>query len=578
MSNKSILLTVTGYSLFFFPFSVLFLASLNFFLGHSLTPAIFFISFIVLYIYIYIITSILTGKINSTKKLKISFLSLCLFCLIFLLAGILANLFFDFSYDGQRYHQEAIYHLANDWNPFTQMSVGNIWVDHYPKSFWINAALVYKLTHLSELGKLYNITFLIGVFLITFPLLSEFLKINYIYTLLISLLITFNPVAVIQSITFMVDSSLATLTTAIIITLWFYVANNERLNPLKILLFLLTPLIVLYVNLKFTGLINIVFISAIFGIILILKKQIKQLFIYITVLIFALIIGVFFVGYNPYVTNLILQDNIFYPVYGKDWNSSYFLENMEPIALNGKSNLYKFIISIIALPGNYHPLSYHSKIIPLKIPFTIINSSLLNHYQVVDSRLAGFGVYFQELMILSFLSLIIIFISIIKQDLNRLKNFHFQKTIYFLVVSMGLLLTVIINPACWWARIVPQLYLFPISIIIYNLLSKNKILINVGKAMIIIGIINTVLICSVNLKHNFWLSLDVSNKLKSIKDQGYSMIISPDMDDDINMGFLMRTQGIYKIQITSVNDLNCKEPKSFFPQTNSSIKYCLDER
>ncbi len=495
--------------------------------------------------------------------------------MIFLLAGIFANLFFDFSYDGQRYHQEAIYHLANDWNPFTQMNVGNIWVDHYPKVFWINAALVYKLTHSIELGKLYNITFLIGVFLITFPLLNEVLKINYIYTLLISLLITFNPVAVIQSITFMVDSSLATLTTAIIITLWFYLVNNERLNPLKILLFLLTPLVVLYLNLKFTGLINIVFMSTILGIILILKKQIKQLFIYITVLIFVLIIGVFFVGYNPYVTNLISQGNIFYPVYGKDWNSSYFLENMEPIALNGKSNLYKFIISVIALPGNYHPLSYHSKIIPLKIPFTIINSSLLNHYQAVDSRLAGFGVYFQELMILSFLSLIIIFISIIKQDLNRLKFFHFQKTIYFLVVSLGLLLTVIINPACWWARIVPQIHLFPISIIIYNLLSKNKILINVGKALIIISIINTVLICSVNLNYHLWLSLDVSNKLKSIKDQGYSMIISSDMDDGINMGFLIRTQSIYKIKITSVNDLNCKEPKSFFSQTNSSIKYCL---
>jgi len=59
-----------------------------------------------------------------------------------LMAGcvVAASLVYDTSCDGQTYHQEAIVHLHDRWNPYNDPSdPSNPWVRHYPKASWLIA-------------------------------------------------------------------------------------------------------------------------------------------------------------------------------------------------------------------------------------------------------------------------------------------------------------------------------------------------------------------------------------------------------------------------------------------------------
>jgi hypothetical protein len=84
-----------------------------------------------------------------------------LFCLTIILSLALSAFFFDFSWDGQWYHQTAIIHIARDWNPLSDPMHNfaphlETWERHYAKGPWYFAAAVYQATGHIEWGKAIN--------------------------------------------------------------------------------------------------------------------------------------------------------------------------------------------------------------------------------------------------------------------------------------------------------------------------------------------------------------------------------------------------------------------------------------
>jgi len=67
--------------------------------------------------------------------------------------------FYDVSWDGQVYHQQAVLALAEGWNPFwdAPLSIAarpdNIWINHYPKAAWIAQAILFRATGSLEAAK-----------------------------------------------------------------------------------------------------------------------------------------------------------------------------------------------------------------------------------------------------------------------------------------------------------------------------------------------------------------------------------------------------------------------------------------
>ncbi len=103
-----------------------------------------------------------------------------LFLAIVLTAMLLGMAAYDFSYDGQGYHQPGIMALANGWNPVSEPFLENHspfygkvigpqvkFINHYPKASWIPAAAVLKLTGSIEAGKMFHFIFLAAAFLMT---------------------------------------------------------------------------------------------------------------------------------------------------------------------------------------------------------------------------------------------------------------------------------------------------------------------------------------------------------------------------------------------------------------------------
>ncbi|UUZ83650.1 hypothetical protein LJK88_07435 [Paenibacillus sp. P26] len=60
---------------------------------------------------------IASKKLAGDRPVPVFAVSAGISALLFAAGFIVCGYFFDLSYDGQAYHQEAIIHLSNGWNP-----------------------------------------------------------------------------------------------------------------------------------------------------------------------------------------------------------------------------------------------------------------------------------------------------------------------------------------------------------------------------------------------------------------------------------------------------------------------------
>jgi hypothetical protein len=384
---------------------------------------------------------------NYRKQHTAIFFRSVLICIAVIIISILiAMQFYDVSYDGQSYHMEGIYQLKNGWNPLKDMLPDSvnmaIFINHYPKGVEIPQSTIYSLTHHIEAGKATNFILLAAAFCLVSSFLLTYKKLSVSKCILITCLFTLNPVIISQLLSTYVDGQLALLLLCFATGAVWLIKDGGILNSI-----LLGSIIIISVNIKFTGLVFIViFTGALLAWLLILKK--KELFrktLRDTFCCGALALGL--VGYNPYIINTFSFSHPFYPVMGE--KTVDIMSQNIPAGFEGKNILSKFFISLFAHTDNV--VVTNGKKIVLKIPFSFNKNDITSAYEV-DIRIAGFGPLFSGILLLSITALLIFLLQPDRQWTVVIKWIY---ALGFIIFS------ILIIPEAWWARYVPQLWYIP---------------------------------------------------------------------------------------------------------------------
>lgn len=365
---------------------------------------------------------------------------------------LIANYFYDVSYDGQAYHQEAIIQLKEGWNPYRQQLPDDvnqaIWVNHYAKGMETIQACIYSTFDDIELGKSINIMLWIASICIVLGLLQAFQSVGSKTALLLSFLLASSTVVFNQLITFYVDGALSSCL-LVLISLGVFIFLEEKLRSYHLLLIVF--LVALMFNIKFTGIFYAGYFLAGLCVLLAFFKRWTELRSLMVISVAGAFVGLL-IGYNPYITNMIGFDHPLYPLMGPD--PADIMEINTPGWFMDKSEIECFFISLFAHTENRYP--WFQDPIPLKIPFSIDKTDIVNASRV-DTRLAGFGPFFSGILLVS---LVFGGMLVATRQMGRLAVCG----VLFLLALI--ILSLIIVPESWWARYVPQFWFVPFIFLI----------------------------------------------------------------------------------------------------------------
>lgn len=390
------------------------------------------------------------------KQLNNSSFIFSIFLLIILtfFISLLCSNFYDYSWDGNAYHKTAIGFLANGWNPIIETAKNFadrvyplistttfIWEESYPKATWIFGATSYLFWGNIESGKSYNILMIIAAFSLTFSYLLQ-KKVDSIYSLFLSLIAAFNPVALAQCLSFYVDGFLQLSIYLLCFELLKILIEVNKLEK-RVSIVTSAFLMALAINTKFTGLLFSFFYILFF--VFIYFYFTKNLYKTIKISSFFLLSGIlstFWVGANCYTKNLVLHKNIGYPIIGE--NKIDIIDCNSPFTeVNRLKNLFTSLFSKL---DNF--VFDTGRVPEFKIPFTL-NHSEIDYLGIVDPRLSGFGLFFSGIFIISLILIILFFL--------REKQNTRNKFLVLMVLLSTTFFSMILTES-WWARYAPHIY------------------------------------------------------------------------------------------------------------------------
>ena len=485
------ILFVIGTAFFFLAFFISISSSILFWFNVSISSLTLIGGCLATAVYCIILSRILF----SASVYKYSLVAIVIFLAIMLFSILIASYFYDVTWEGQKYHQYAIYHLAHGWNPF-KAEIGYIYPDVYSKGPWLYAASICKFTGNIESGKAFNFAFILGSFCVIYVALVKIIKTNY--ALIISLIAALNPVSIYQSLGFYIDGQLSSLLLTIVSLLFMVTRSTSRVYK-NLYLFVIFMAIILLVNVKFTGLVYSIVFSSLLALYLFVFCERYVFFQFVLTVFAAIVIGVSLVGYNPYITNTLNYQHPFYPIYGPNRDVHFMIGN-EPIPYIDKNHLHKFFLSIFAKPGDYHPSSYSSDHLSFQIPFAF-DRKMLSTYTYPDTRIGGFGPLWNVIVIMSTL--------LAWKILSSIKNNN--KGFIFIIVLW--LLSVLINPLCWWARIVPHFWFLPMFCAIFAINFSYKFTKVLAQSIILICLINILILIPIYVRYNITSTIEMNTKL-----------------------------------------------------------------
>ena len=243
-----------------------------------------------------------------------------IFLIILGYCGWAAFLFYDLSFDGQWYHQDAIIHLRNGWNPFwdaplaheTVSGFNANYVNHYAKAPWTLASAFYQTLPYIQWSKAGNLMWLATSYLVTLGALYRWTQRPFVSSM-VALLLALSPVAVGQTLSFYVDGQLYSLLLILII----FLADIFIDGPSFYRWFSVGLAFIYLSNIKFTGLIYAcVFFLGLLLIVVFKHKKIWWNVLSRGALIFTL--AFFVVGHCTYVRNWKDKGHPFYPLMGEN--------------------------------------------------------------------------------------------------------------------------------------------------------------------------------------------------------------------------------------------------------------------
>ena len=444
----------------------------------------------------------------------VSLLISCVFALLFLgkkpaialvFTGIVGASFFvsshfiDLSYDGAWYHQEAVIQLAHGWNPYHDAPVtpsvskeAATWVNAFPKASWINAATAMRAFGDIESGKAFNWLLFLAAFFLLLDLFRQF-SFRRSFALALAVAVTANPVIIYQLFSYYVDGQVAALMT-IVFALMIRVLLGL---PARRTVVLLVAGLMLLTNLKFTALIYGTALSGLFFIFCFHYRPRSRHYLWVAFTpMIGVALSVLIVGYNPYMTNYQRHRNVFYPVpipfLSGSGNASVPVMPVSNMPENfaGKSSIEKLLRSVTAFSGNITA----PKSTRFKWPWQI-DVEEYRCFTIADCRIGGFGPLFEAELVGAAILLVLIF-----------NIFGSESFVVLGMLSAGIMGTTLLNPECWWARYVPQIWLIPCIIsffAVYPQLKVVKTRRRIGYVLIGLVCLNSLLIAGVYVRSQY---------------------------------------------------------------------------
>lgn len=415
-----------------------------------------------------VVISVVVGVLILIYIVKIrrdAIVSLVLAFTVSVISYELAVYIYDISYDGQGYHQETIYLLKSGWNPlYEQANPFRWWVNYYQKGNEIIQANIYLLTNRIESGKMFNLLLVYIAFVFVYRLVSD-IKLHWFYQWIISFVVVFNPVVFTQVFTYYIDSNWYLTLVILLSSLMSYFITRSLLH---IIVFVAAA--VVFCSLKLTSIpVIIFFLVFAFAYNYLFIKQ-KLIGSYISLFVLAGICNV-----HPFITNIANGYHVLHPFAGEQ-KTDILNQNIPTVLLN-HNRVERLLISLFSKPNNERGITLHDT---LNFPFLVDKSQL---FLIYDTRLGGFGFLFSGLIIIAFL--LLMYLLVIKnKEINKKK---------ILIVLLAVLVSILINPAAWWARLSPQIWIFPIIIIVFGLLSKNRLSQTLSQLSLVIIVINIML-------------------------------------------------------------------------------------
>lgn len=463
----------------------LLLCALSFVRGYPLSVWQFPLAILITLVSQYFACEYLYGKKSKSIFFKTGGILLAI-CLISL---ILANAIYDLSFDGQWYHQETVGQIKNGFNPYyktlpspdVESSGGTkeVWcsgpdrtendsmagspavnlmdldINHMPKAAEIVEAAIFRLTNRIETGKAVNLIILAGSFFLCLSLVYKIDRFSTGIKWLTAALVCFNPITITQLSSYCVDGLMASLLVCQLLLFCFLFLENNKYYR-----FLLGLLIMISVNIKYTSLVyTAIFCTGFLLLLLVGKKWAYTKNSFYTCALSASL-GLLFIGFHPYVTNLIATNQLFYGL-PETRNEIY---DITPSLIRGKNRFDKLFLSL-ATHSEEDAADKAAVKEMLKIPFSVNKKELLNANNP-ELKFAAFGPFFGGALLVSILLLLV----------TAFRSYR-HPVFGYTLASLGIiLLTVLIIPDPWWARFVPQLWLFPVIILLMaELLPASRI-------------------------------------------------------------------------------------------------------
>ncbi len=377
-----------------------------------------------------------------------------LFCISLIgLSLLISSLINDISFDGQVYHQPAIYALSHGWNPFYESHNAvisnkwgeNIWIDHYCKGMETLSASIVACTNNMESGKAINILLMFSLFCFIFDFLLKRLGsvLSCKKILFYSILLTLSPTIIGQIFTFYIDLCGYYTFLVTFIALYKLIEKSEAITW-----FLLGSCIILAGATKFNMFFWVGYLIFIACIYLLVKKQYRKCIQLGSFSLILAICTIVFVGFNPYVTNTLDHGNPVYPLMENiNGVEDDYKQSGQPAYMSNYPQVIQVLLSFASRPQNdinmpqyIHPYQNMIKSIPISAG--------------EGSCLGGAGYFFFEITILAF---VLFFLC---------KKNSQWKNLFLLLCA--LILTPFILPLGSNIRYVPFIYILPIIMLIYT--------------------------------------------------------------------------------------------------------------
>jgi hypothetical protein len=440
------------------------------------------------------------------------------------LALLLSAFFYDFSWDGEWYHQSGIINIARDWNPLSEpmrtFAAGReLWLRHYAKGPWFAAATIYATTGRIEWGKCINWLMFAAAFFGTLAAcLDGGLRRGRAFA--IATVVAINPVVLCELPTFLVDGLMAS---SLVLTVAATMTALRRPRPVVIAAGVAASIVC--INTKLTGLVYLCFLLAAAGLWCLFKAR-RSLVRLACLTVGTLVLGTCLWGYNPYVTNTLYRHQPFYPILGsanypslvqqgEDGNEKY----ETPKNMVGRMLPVRFAYSVFGRPGN-QPYR-EGKDASLMWPFTAHLHDLYC-YTYQDPRIAALGPFFSGCFLLS-----------VGLGIWLLFKLDSSSRGMMILVLATIVASLLLSKDSWWPRYGPQLWLLPIIPMLFTFReSSSRLQVRLTWALFVLLFFNAAIVATVRFNWEARASLTLRHQLRDLRNSGQEYEFSTLYFDD----------------------------------------------